>query len=108
VAALLARATGLHFPKDLSVIALFGEVLAASLSAIVLFSVMWFAAGFVDCFSSCSPPAPSQYLGPAFLTFMVTGTSAAAAFTVSLVARGKADRSDLEVTHAGSHDGGTE
>jgi hypothetical protein len=29
--------------------------------------LVYFGAGYIDCFSSCNPPAPSQFLWPAFL-----------------------------------------
>jgi hypothetical protein len=29
--------------------------------------LVYFGAGFIDCFSACNPPAPSQFLWPAFM-----------------------------------------
>jgi len=85
-AALLARMRLIRYPKVLFVIAVCVEGLGAVLSAVVLVSLFWFSVAFVDCFSSCSPPAPSQFLWPAFFIFILTGVAASVAITTTVLA----------------------
>ena len=76
----------LQFRTTLFVVVLLVEAVAAALSAVVLVSLIWFS--FVDCFSSCTMAAPSQYLQPAFFLFILTGTATAAALTTTVLDSG--------------------